>query len=453
MCPRKDGTIRFIINALPTHRRKPVSVAYNEHPADVQRLLGGDAELLNAYVKDRFEIGDSAISVRLGRQTLLWGESLFFPNNGIAEGQAPVDVVKALSAPLAQARELFLPVAQVVVRVELGPRLALETYDQFEWRRDRLPGVTSYFSTADFLDVGGQRFFLPDGQSLARSSDATARGVGQFGAALRRQGDTADYGFYILRYNSKSPQPILNDAAGNYRLVYPAGINVVGSSASTYVGDSNLAGEMSLRQHMPLVAALGGSGGAATGLASGYAGAYAAARAATMLQDYTGMPSIYPSTHPYPASPSAGGVPRGDTWHAQISLVSQFAPTRWWQAASLQAEIAANDLWRVTSGHQFVQPGRTHLAGELEVVFTPSYYRVLPGLDIGLPMGITYVPLGRSSIDASENAGSGNVTLGVMATYHTVWQSEVSYTHFLGGPGAQKLADRDFVAMTVTRAF
>jgi hypothetical protein len=143
----------------------------------------------------------------------------------------------------------------------------------------------------------------------------------------------------------------------------------------------------------------------------------------------------------------------GDTWHAQASFVSQFAPTRWFQAATLQVEIAANDLLGVTGGHAFVQPGRSHFAAELQAVFTPSYYRVLPGLDISLPVGVAYTVLGHSSIDASENAGAGNVTAGLMATYRTVWQSEVSFTHFIGGAGVQKLGDRDFAAVSVTRAF
>jgi hypothetical protein len=89
----------------------------------------------------------------------------------------------------------------------------------------------------------------------------------------------------------------------------------------------------------------------------------------------------------------------------------------------------------------------------VEVVFTPSYYRVLPGLDVGVPIGITYMPAGRSSIDAAENAGAGNITAGLMATYHAVWQGEISVTHFIGGPGAQKLSDRDFATVSVTRSF
>jgi hypothetical protein len=113
----------------------------NEFPAGTRHLMGAYAELGNAFVQDRFDIDDLPISVRLGRQTLLWGESLFFAANSIAAGQAPVDAIKSLGAPLATARELFLPVAQISTRIELSSTLSLEAYDQFEWRRDRLPAV------------------------------------------------------------------------------------------------------------------------------------------------------------------------------------------------------------------------------------------------------------------------------------------------------------------------
>jgi hypothetical protein len=432
----------------------PVSVPNNKFPPAVQTLMGRDAELLSAYVKDGFSIGDVPVSVRLGRQTLLWGESLFFPNNGIAAGQAPVDFIKSVSAPLAEARELYLPVAQAVVRVELQPGLALELYDQFEWRRDRLPGVTSYFSTTDILDVGGQQYLLPgNNNDLYRAGDTVPHGIGQFGAALRLQGDNADYGLYGLRYDSKAPQPVFDYAAGTYKLVYPTGIDVEGASASTYIGDSTLAGEVSLRQHMPLVT--GGTnlpGGAGGGNA--YPAVYAAAYAAPFMAV---LPPPPPMPIPMPKLPPNGGLnsgfATGDSWHAQSSIVSQLAPSHLWQAATLQGEIAANDLLAVTGGHQFVQTGRTHFAASLQVVLTPSYFHVLPGLDISVPVGLGYTPVGRSSLDASQNAGSGNVTASVTATYHAVWQAAASVTHFIGGAGAQKLADRDFVSLSLMRAF
>ena len=418
----------------------PYSVPYDQFPADVRQLMGGDAELLNAYVKDRFTLDDTPVSVRLGRQTLLWGESLFFADNGIAAGQAPVDLIKAQTTPLAEARELYLPVTQLVVRAELQPGIALEAYDQFEWRRDRLPGVTSYFSTTDILDVGGEQVLEPNGNSLYRASDSTPHGIGQFGVALRVQGDAADYGIYALRYDAKLPEPVFDAGSNNYYLVFPTDIDIEGVSASTYLGDSNVAGEISLRQHMPLAASAAGFPGGIGGGGAVYAAAYAG-------------PNI-PVAPPPPAPPATGGgYATGDTWHAQASIVSQFAPSRWWQGASLQAEIAANDLIEVTGGHAYVLSGRTHFAASARAVFTPTWFQVLPGLDLGLPVGLGYTPLGRSSLDTTENAGTGDATVGVSATYRAVWQAAASFTHFIGGATDQRLEDRDFVTISLARSF
>jgi hypothetical protein len=427
----------------------PYTVPNNQFPADVRTLMGGDAELLNAFAKDRLTLDDLPVSIRLGRQTLLWGESLFFADNGIAAGQAPVDLIKAEGAPLAEARELYLPVTQAVVRVELQPGVALEAYDQFEWRRDRLPGVASYFSTTDILDVGGEQVLEPNGNALYRAADSVPHGIGQFGVALRLQGDAADYGIYALRYDAKLPEPEFDTAAGSYRLVFPRGIDIEGVSASTYLGDSNVAGEISFRQHMPLAA---GSAGLPGGTGGGGGVIYAAAYGGANIPAY-GMPPPPPPPPPAYVGGAGGGYATGDTWHAQASIVSQFAPSRWWQAASLQAEIAANDLIAVTGGHPYVLAGRTHFAASARAVFTPTWFQVLPGLDLGAPLGLGYTPVGRSSLDATENAGAGDATVGVSATYRTVWQAAASFTHFVGGATSQRLADRDFVSISVGRSF
>jgi len=420
----------------------PLDGAADLHPDKVRAELGRNAELLNAFVRDRLTLDDIPITLRIGRQAVLWGESLFFANNGIAAGQAPVDAVRALSDPLAPARDIYLPVGQAWLRAELHPGVALEAYDQFEWRRDQLPGVTSYFSTDDTLDIGGQSVLLPGGGYLSRAADSTPHGLGQFGMALRLQQDNADFGFYALRYDAKLPQPIYNYTDNSYRLIFPTCIDMVGASASTYLASSTIAGEISLRAHMPLVSGANGlSAGSSPVLTTG--GGYS----------FVGLPGAPQPPAPLYAGPPVTGFARGDTWQAQISQETQLPPARFWQGATLQSELAANDLIGVTAGHGFMAQGRSHFAASLRTVFTPSYYSVRPGLDISLPIGLTYAPLGRSSIDASQNAGTGAATVSIGVTYHTVWQAALTYTRFIGGAGDQPLADRDFVTLSARRSF
>jgi hypothetical protein len=423
----------------------PAGVPANAFPAAVRRLMGEDAELANAFIKDDLTIAGLPVTLRLGRQTLLWGESLFFASNGIAAGQAPVDEIKALGAPLAEARELYLPVTQAVLRVALSGGLALEAYDQVEWRRDRLPGVASFFSTSDILDVGGDRVLLPGGADLTRAKDAVPHGVGQFGVALRLQGGDADFGLYALRYDAKTPEPVYDSPARAYQLVFPSGIVTLGASASSYLGASNVAAELSWRHGMPLVAGSAGLSSGSAGLAvGGGSSVYAGPDLAAFARGYA---------PPDPPFPGYGGYATGDTWQGQVSTVSQLPPGRWFQGAALSAELAANDLIAVSGGHAYAPNGRTHFAASLRAVFTPSYFQVLPGLDLTVPLGIGYTPLGRSSLDGTENAGSGSVTAGVTATFRAVWQASLSATHFIGGARAQALADRDFVVVSVSRSF
>ena len=409
----------------------PVSVPANEFPADVRRLMGETAELGNAYFRDKFDIGGTPVTVRVGRQTLLWGESLFFPQDGIAAAQAPVDVIKAISQPLVENRELFLPVSQAYVRVSLPHGMSFEAYDQFEWRRDRTPGVASYFSTNDIADVGGERAFTPDGGVLFRGKDSTPSGVGQFGAALRRTSDVVDLGLYAIRYDAKEPQiAAIYPTDTTYHEVFPRAIELLGLSASTYLGNDTLAGEISERWHTPLVSRLPGA------LAIGSPGGPVAPLGVGYLNG-TGL----------------AGYATGETLQALASFERQLRPGRLWNAAVLDAEFAVTDLLRVNSNPQSRLPGTTRLATAFEVVFTPSYYQVLPGLDMTAQLGAQLGLSGRSSVDPGMVAGTGNVTFSLSATYRTVWEAGISYTRFIGSPRVQALADRDFVTFTVSRTF
>jgi hypothetical protein len=404
----------------------PISVSANGFPGDVRRLMGATIELSNLYVRDKFEIGGVPVTVRIGRQTLLWGESLFFPQDGIAAAQSPVDMIKQISQPLVENREILLPVSQADIRVSLPHGLSLEGYYQFEWRRDRTPGVASYFSTTDVLDVGGQRAFTPGGGALFRGKDNTPSGLGQFGVALRRTADKVDLGLYAIRYDAKEPQiAAIYPRSTTYRAVFPRGIALLGLSASTYLGDDTLSGEVSGRWHMPLVS---------RGLVP------------------VSFASLF-GLAPVAAPPVQAGYATGQTLQALVSYERQFRPGRLWDAAVLDAEFAATDLVRVETHPEKRLAGTTPLATALEVVFTPRYFQVLPGLDMAAQLGVELGLSGRSSVDPGMVAGTGNVTISVSATYRTVWEGGLSYTHFVGPAHDQPLADRDFITFTVSRTF
>jgi hypothetical protein len=407
----------------------PLNVSNRGFAPDVRDLMGKQAELLNAFVRDTETVDGLPVTVSIGRQTLLWGESLLFPENGIAASMAPVDDIKSLAAPLAEAREVFLPVTQIVARAGFGGGVSVEWYDQWEWRRDRLPGVGSFFSTTDILDQGGQFYYGQNGfPNLYRGADAVPHGIGEFGLALRQTGGGVDWGIYALRADARSPSLAFDPADYQYHLYFPRGIGVFGASLSGYAGDANMAAEISLHENTPLDA----SGVVSTAASPGGGAAYAAA-------------IIAPRAAPLP--PSIRGE-TGTSVNGQISVDAQLPPNALANSMILQGELAGNDV--VSS---FVPAGRTGFALAARAVMTLDYFHVRPGLDLAVPLGFGLGLWGRSSVDASQNAGTGFVSVGLTLTYHVVWQGGLSVTHFVGGAGLQPLADRDFVTVAVTRSF
>lgn len=429
----------------------------------VRNLHGRHAELLDAYAYVSSSIADVPFSVRAGRHTLLWGESLFFAGNGVAAGQAPIDTIKALSVPVTRAKEVYMPVAQISASVQPTPELSVSAYYQFEWRKSRLPGAGSYFSAADFLDAGGYRIYVGPNQYLSRGRDTPAPDSGQFGLALRATGGAFDYGVYALRFNAREPQRYLRpnpvpvvaaDArverplaygtapgifygpsnplkvlfpggfgtasgiVGSYNLVYPEGIQVYGGSFSGYLGDGNLAGEVSLRRRMPLIS--------------------------TALVLLPGATADADTAHLYA---------RGNTLHGQISYVASLPPGRLWDDASISSEIAATHRLNMNRNAAVLDTSRSRSAAIASAVFEPRYYAVLPGLDLSLPASVAYGFAGRSSVDGSQTKGTGSASLGMSATYRAVWPGSLSVTHFIGGPSKQPFTDRDFLSFSVQRTF
>ena len=423
------------------------TVPHNRFTRATEILMGEDVDLLNAFGYGSFDLGEMPVTFRVGRQTLLWGESLFFANNGIAGGQAPIDVIKQASDPEAEAKEVYLPVAQAELTIQPWPDVTFSVYDQFQWRRTRLPASGSYFSDADFLDAGGERIIVRSGQFLYRTPDFVPSASGQFGAAMHITWDDVDYGFYALRFHAKEPQVFIFSPGGpppgvqnvgSYWLVFPSGIQAYGASFSTYVGESTLAGEVSVRRDMPLVSqtlfAVPGGG------AGGYGG--------------------FSHVSPPGAAPNSGAqgyqqlsYASGDTLQAQVSSVSTLSPNSFWESADLSAELAVNDRLGVTGGATALDPGRDVFAAALRAVFEPHYYQVLPALDLSLPVGLGYDLIGRSSVDSSMNNGAGDLELGVSATWRTVWQGSVNFTHYFGPVDRQPFADRDFISISIERTF
>lgn len=430
-----------------------ISVATNAFPAGTEKMMGRKAELLDANVYARFDVAGLPSNVRLGRHTQLYGESLFFGGNGIAAGQAPVDIIKLLMVPGTKFQELLMPVNQVSGQMQLSSNLSVGAYYQFEWRENRIPAAGSYLSEADHVGEGAERFFVPGtfgGVAFLHGRDLEARDSGQWGMQLRYrpEGRDVEFGLYATRYHAKDFQIYLNPSAGapvpgpfgsisvgDYSLVFPEGIRAYGASFSTVVAEANVAGEISLRDNTPLVSA------PVVGL--GF--------------DNRGNPA-------YAVGKSA---------HAQLSAIYLLKNSPLWDAGSLLAEIAWQRRLSVDRNAAVLDPTSTRDATAIRALFTAEYYQIADGIDLSVPFGIGYLIDGRPSVDLKFGGGvehGGDISIGATFDYRKRVKFGMNYVKFVGGANTftippngaaavttlsygQTLKDRDFLSFFVQATF
>ena len=434
----------------------PLSVPHNEFTRATRDLHGRKAEVLDAFVFGRTELGEMSLSGRLGKHTVVYGESLFFGANGVAGAQTAVDIVKALSVPSSPFKELLMPISQVSGLLQIQPNLSLGAYYQFEWRRNRIPASGSYFSNADFVDAGAERSFAgPTGALNApRRADLEARDSGQGGMQIRFRPEShdAEYGLYAARFHSKSPLLYVNGVfppggfpplpapatnLNEYRLVFPQNIQLYGASFSTTAGDTNVAGEVSYRRNTPFV-----------------------------------RPAGYANPLDSRDNGDNPGYAVGNSLHAQISWIALLKSTALWDGGNFMGEIAWHRRMKVTRNEALLDPNSTRAASAVRVLFAPKYYGVVSGLDVSVPIGVGYGISGRSPV---INPGfsvehGGDVSVGLAGEYLRAWRFGLNYTHFFGSAQIgslpvnafpptrsftydQSLKDRDFVSLVVQYTF
>lgn len=428
------------------------SVAFDQFTDDTRHLHGGDVELLDAFVYWNGELAERAMSVRLGRHGLVWGESLFFGANGIAGGMAPVDVVKAVSVPNTQFKEITRPVSQLSSTYQLTDDLSLGAFYQLEWEETRLPGSGSYFSTSDTLGEGSERLIVgapfpaflggnaDSPAAFFHGKDKKAKSSGQGGLQLRYAAESVEYGLYAIQYHDKSPKLYLKPSTtgpefstgkiGEYYWVYPEEIRALGASFATTVGEFSFAGEASMRWNMPLVS-----------------------------NGQTVTPGLAADNNDDPL------YAVGRTAHVNLNVLASLGPSLISNEASLVGEIAWNRLLSVTKNPNALDPGATDDGVGLRLVYTPTYRQVFPGVDLSVPVGISHFPMGKSSVVGGFGAHKGgDFNIGVNATYLDRVTFGLTYTHFYGPEDTtlnsatqfnykQAQKDRDYLAFSVKTTF
>lgn len=437
-----DGS-KGVNNANNQEANEFVNATRNQH--------GRGDQIMDAFVYAKGSIGDMAASARIGRHALLYGESIFFGQNGVAAAQGPIDIATIASVPNWQFKEVLLPVEQLSGTLQVSDGVTLGGYYQFKWRPSKISGVGSYFSNQDY--IGGNRVFFNGPPLLITDSDKdqTPGDSGQYGAQVRwaPAGGGYEYGFYAAQFHDKTPSALVFDPInGSARTVYAKNIKMLGASVNSSTGQLNWALEGSVRKDAPLAS----------------------------------DPAVLAGAPFMPPSDCGGDVDNpcyavGDTGHINISGIYVLNKSSLWDGGSVVAEVAWNRTLSVsknpgTVGFGGLDPNSTRDASALRLLFEPQYFQVMPGLDISIPMGVGYNFGGRSSAMSNFAGGAssaGDWTVGVKGKYQD-WNFGLNYTAFFGSAQTftiadpsttptrmlsygQTMADRNYLSFNLSRTF
>jgi hypothetical protein len=436
----------------------------NEFLSTTRDLHGRQAEFLDAFVFAKGSVAGLNGSLRLGRFAQVWGESLFFGSNAIGGAMTPVDTVKLASVPNTQFKETIRQLPQVAGQLQLTNDASVSAYYQFRFQPNRFPGVGSYFSSSDTAPYGGRFTYLGPGATAPTQVVSDHTHTGQSGISLHFSAAETDYGLYWLRFDDKSFQvvPVLGAsetgvAPTSFEDVYAHGITAFGGSFSHTFGDANVAGEVSMRNHMDLASTHG---------------------ADTSALAPPGVIAPFDDLN----NPAYA---LGRTVHANLSTIWSLPRTPVWEEASFAGEVAWNRVlscqkncavYSYLTNSGVIDPNSTRNAVNFRGVFAPTYRQVINGVDLSVPIGLGYAPKGSRSqalgAGASSAAGGGDLSIGVNGSYLDAWRFSMNYTHYLGTANTflaapagspagtpqsysygQTLKDRDFIAFSIARTF
>lgn len=428
-----------------------LSVASDEFTDETKEAVGQDLKLLDAFGFYKGSLGDMPASVRLGRHTVIYGETLMSGANGIAAAQGPVDIVKAATVPGAQVKEFLLPTNQLSLTLQPRDGLSLGAYYQFKWEKSDFFPAGSFLSPNDFVGPGAESFL--DTLAVPRAHDLEARDSGQWGVQLRYRPESVDVelGLYAANYHDKTPSAVYlnigqnaqltslgltppdNIAPASFTRAYQEDIRTYGVSASTVLLDDNVSIEASVRDNMPLTGGMG-----------------YVVPTTTLL----GGPAFDNKDNP--------GYAVGKTSHVTLVDIHIFQPNFILKdGGSVATQLDWHRLNSVTKNEAEMDKTTTRSASTVTVAFTADYFQVADGLDLSIPIVWTHNIKGRSPIYVGWVENGGSLDLGMNFTYRTVWKGGVNYHHFIGHEGAsigdgsfdQGMYDRDYLTFNISRAF
>jgi len=419
---------------------------------------GPNGELLDAFAFGKFEIGDTPVNMKVGRHTVYWGESMlpFGGAHGISYGQSPIDLGKALAQPGVELKEIFRPLNQASIQSQITPTLSIAGQYYLQWEPDRFPESGSYLGFADPFLKGGESLIsqLPIGPGgslvpvrFGHEGDIKPYNARDWGLSARWSPEWlgGTMGVYYRNFSDKLPQLLIDASAGpaslpSYRLAYADNIDLYGISFAKQILGVSVGSEVSVRHNMPLLS--------------------------------------NPATIGIPGTPVPGrgdtASAKGDTFHALVNFLQVINKTPLFDKADCLAEVTYSQWLHVSQGNDVFKGNSTYsgldhvtkdvMTGALN--FTPTWYQVLPGVDLSMPLSIASGLFGVSAVQTGGSAKNGSYSAGLAFDILARYTATLNYSGFFGnnqtdatggisssGDIFALLKDRDMVTFTLKATF
>ncbi|MES2152588.1 MAG: DUF1302 domain-containing protein [Pseudomonadota bacterium] len=316
-----------------------------------------------------------------------------------------------------------------------------------------LVAANAQAAAAAVLKAGGTAAAANAAAQQAGAATATAVGNATCSAAIPGSAVAAGNCLFY---------PTTLGATSQYQLEYGGNIDMFGLSLSKSVAGVSIGADLSYRRNMPLnsTPALLMPVGTFPALMAGL--------------NTTLKGQLIVKAAGLPGEGEVSGA-RGNTFHGVLNLLGTTAKTPVFDASSWIAELTWNRVDKVTSGEDLFK-GRDNYTGidkvskdffGLSLNFTPTWFQVLPGVDLSMPLNYGIGLSGESAVSSGGNKGAGNYSAGVSFDVYQKYRIDFKYVDFFGPfvtdpvTGAitsnagvtPLLKDRGFLALTLKTTF
>jgi len=496
-----NATANTLVNGLP--------VAGMLSPYTKRYAQGPSGEWLDAFTFANFDVAGIPVNIKAGQHTVYWGDSLLLGGaiHGVSYAQNSLDIWKALATPGAEAKELFRPKGGLTIQAQPTKDLSIAGQWFYNWQAVRYPESGAYLTVNDALNFGGDSFVLganpfaavfPGSPAFLRAWNTQAVAASRYSASLGDWGLSARWspewldgtlGFYYRNATDILPQTvaipgfaalpaatctaiggivvtpnacIINPKAtnvadltqkgkvGEYRFAYGNNIHIMGVTLSKNIGGVSVGAELSYRQNMPLLSDA------------------VSAVPTPLVNPAAGQISI----NNIPTNGTPGAL--GDTYHGIVNALYTAPKTPVFDTASLLAELTWMHWARVTQNAAVFKGRESYTAIDkpsrdyvgLAFNFTPTWYQVLPGMDLLAPISYSRGLNGNAAVFLGGNEAGGNYSVGLAADLYSKYRVDLKYTGYFGdyttnAAGAAtafngvfgSLADRGWVSLTFKTTF